>query len=311
MAVTTDNVDGSEDAELDFRALAEYLTVLDDGDFRARSSPGLYTVTSESGSTYLVDPELPACECEDFEYRDRVCKHIRRCQFATGRREVPNWISESDIDDQLGIHVDDVQDDEDDLDRGDGLETDGGTNLTCNGCGTGLSWGDEYQLDEGDDFDAVCPDCYHGRKAKGDLDRGEGVETDGGTETQGAIDREFDDAEQSYDDRVAEALADVPTEPLEQGVAIDIVTRQAVYIRQQVAATCREYYHENSFDLVTYKMHPWLPGISAENAVYECVYIDGNPQNAHKPGKTYDFPSARLLPLPLPMAWDAFEVGEL
>jgi hypothetical protein len=143
------------------------------------------------------------------------------------------------------------------------------------------------------------------------VDRGEGVETDGGTETQGAIDREFDDAEQSYDDRVAEALADVPTEPLEQGVAIDIVTRQAVYIRQQVAATCREYYHENSFDLVTYKMHPWLPGISAENAVYECVYIDGNPQNAHKPGKTYDFPSARLLPLPLPMAWDAFEVGEL
>jgi hypothetical protein len=133
MAVTTDNVDGSEDAELDFRALAEYLTVLDDGDFRARSSPGLYTVTSESGSTYLVDPELPACECEDFEYRDRVCKHIRRCQFATGRRKVPNWISESEIDDQLGIHVDDVQDDEDDLDRGDGLKTDGGQPLVGDG----------------------------------------------------------------------------------------------------------------------------------------------------------------------------------
>lgn len=37
------------------------------------------------------------------------------------------------------------------------------TDLRCNDCGTGLRWGDEYQLDEGDDTDAVCPDCYHNR----------------------------------------------------------------------------------------------------------------------------------------------------
>lgn len=127
--------------------------------------------------------------------------------------------------------------------------------------------------------------------------------------TDGAVDNDYDDAELSYAERVAEALADVPTEPLEGGVAIDIVTRQAVYVRQREYDTCREHYEAENFDLVTYKMHPWLPGISVENAVYECVYVDGNPQNAHKPGKTYSFPSARLMPLPIPMAWDAFEVG--
>ncbi|MFT4921731.1 MAG: hypothetical protein ACI8XM_000937 [Haloarculaceae archaeon] len=127
----------------------------------------------------------------------------------------------------------------------------------------------------------------------------------------GAVDSEFDDAEQSYDDQVAEALADVPQEPLEGGVAIDLVTRQAVFVRRTVADTCREYYHDENFDLVTYKMHPFLPGIGPDNTVFECVYIDGNPQNAHKPGRTYDFPEARLLPLPLAMAWGAFEVGSL
>jgi len=126
-----------------------------------------------------------------------------------------------------------------------------------------------------------------------------------------AVDNDFSEAERSYDDRVSEALADVPTEPLEGGIAIDLVTRQAMFVRQQKAETCREYYAEEGFDLVTYKMHPWLPGIGPDNAVYEAVYLDGNPQNAHKPGRTYDFPSARLLPVPIQMAWDAFEVGDV
>lgn len=126
-----------------------------------------------------------------------------------------------------------------------------------------------------------------------------------------AVDNDYADAERSYDERVAEALADVPTRPLEGGIVIDLVTRQAMFVREAVADTCREYYEDNSFDLVTYKMHPWLPGIGPNNTVYECVYLDGNPQNAHKPGKTYDFPEARLMPVPIQMAWDAFEVGDL
>lgn len=126
-----------------------------------------------------------------------------------------------------------------------------------------------------------------------------------------AIDTDFDEAEQSYDERVAAALADVRTEPIRGSVAIDLVTRQAVFVRDQVTETCREYYDAEGFDLVTYKMHPWLPGIGPENAVYECVYVDGNPQNAHKPGKSYDFPSARLMPLPVEQAWNDAEVGDL
>lgn len=49
MAVTTTDADGTDDRELDYRALSEYMTVLDDGDIRARSSPDLYTVTTQSG----------------------------------------------------------------------------------------------------------------------------------------------------------------------------------------------------------------------------------------------------------------------
>jgi len=127
----------------------------------------------------------------------------------------------------------------------------------------------------------------------------------------GAVDADFDDALQEYDERVAEALAEVPSEPIEGGIAIDIVTRQAVFVRQKEYDTCREHYEAENFDLVTYKMHPFLPGISPENSVYECVYLDANPQNAHKPGKTYSFPSARLMHFPAEMAWDAYEVGSV
>jgi len=129
--------------------------------------------------------------------------------------------------------------------------------------------------------------------------------------TDGAVDNDFGDAERSYDDQLADALAEAQQEPVAGGVAIDIVTRQAMFVREKVADTCREYYEREGFDLVTYKMHPWLPGIGANNAVYEAVYLDGNPQNAHKPGKTYDFPAARLMHFPVELAWDAYEVDGL
>jgi hypothetical protein len=127
----------------------------------------------------------------------------------------------------------------------------------------------------------------------------------------GAIDQDFDDAELSYAEQVEQALEGVNTDVLEGGVAIDLVTRQVVFVRQRVADTLAEYYEEEDFDLYTYKMHPYLPGIDVDNAAYECVYVDGNPQNAHKHSKTYDFPSARLMHLPVEMAWNNREVGDL
>jgi len=129
--------------------------------------------------------------------------------------------------------------------------------------------------------------------------------------SNGAVDADYDDALESYDDRVADALADVRQAPVAGGVAVDLVTRQIVFVRERSYKTCREHSEAEGYDLVTYKMHPWLPGIGPENAVYECVYVDSNPQNAHKPGKTYDFPEARLMHVPVEMAWDAYEVGEV
>jgi len=129
--------------------------------------------------------------------------------------------------------------------------------------------------------------------------------------TDGAVDHDYEEGERPYAELLAEALEGVQQEPIEGGIALDLVTRQAMYVRKQVADTCRDYYHEEGFDLVTYKMHPWLPGIGPENAVYEAVYLDGNPQNAHKPGRTYDFPSARLMHFPVEMAWNAYKVGDM
>jgi hypothetical protein len=119
MAVTTDAVDGTEDPELDFRALTEYMTVLEDGDHRARAAPDLYTVTTESGSTYLVDAELLACECPDHEYRDRKCKHLRRLEFALGLRAIPEWVNDEAVDPDLGDHVDAVREHDDKATEGD------------------------------------------------------------------------------------------------------------------------------------------------------------------------------------------------
>ena len=128
---------------------------------------------------------------------------------------------------------------------------------------------------------------------------------------QGAIDADFDDAEISYEQRVASALEDVQTEPVEGGVAIDIVTRQAVFVRQCTYDTLEAHYEAENYDLATYKMHPFLPGVDVDNAVYECVYIDGNPSEAHKQSKTYDFPEGRLMHLPVEMSWDAYEVDDV
>jgi len=104
MAIATD-APTPEDVELDERALTQYLTVLPELG-RARHAEDLYLVVSESGSEYLVDMRLPACECADHQYRDRKCKHIRRVEFATGERELPAWADQAAVDEQLGEHID-------------------------------------------------------------------------------------------------------------------------------------------------------------------------------------------------------------
>lgn len=100
--------------ERDAAALTEYMSVLADIG-RARGAPGLYTVVGQNGGTYLVDTDTGACECPDHEYRDVRCKHVRRVAFATGQRDLPEWVDRDAVDPDLGQHVDD-----------DRLEADGG-----------------------------------------------------------------------------------------------------------------------------------------------------------------------------------------
>ncbi|WP_222912677.1 hypothetical protein [Natrinema sp. SYSU A 869] len=90
--------------ELDDRTLTEYLTVLEDQG-RVRGCRDQYLVVSESGSEYLVDTRLEACECPDHAYRERRCKHLRRVAFAIGAEAVPVGFNPEDIAGDLREHV--------------------------------------------------------------------------------------------------------------------------------------------------------------------------------------------------------------
>jgi len=91
-------VDASFD-DRDVRALTEYMTTI------PLDAPGMFSVTTQSGSEYTVDARGGSCSCPDAEHRDITCKHIRRVRFAVGRRAIPDWADSDAIDDQLGEHV--------------------------------------------------------------------------------------------------------------------------------------------------------------------------------------------------------------
>jgi len=131
--------------------------------------------------------------------------------------------------------------------------------------------------------------------------------------TDGAIDQEFEDAEQEYADRLADALDGIQTEPTPGGLAFDLVTRQPLFVRQQVAGSLGEYFEDEGFDLATYKMHPYLP-VRADDAVLECVFISEiTAEGLHDwaSAKTYDYPAGRLAAVPIDAAWRDAEVGDL
>jgi len=96
--------------ERDARALTRCMAVLDDVG-RARGASGLYLVVSDSGREYLVDADSQACECDDSFYRNPSggCIHARRVAFATGARELPEWVQENRVDDRLGDHIETVE----------------------------------------------------------------------------------------------------------------------------------------------------------------------------------------------------------
>ena len=128
--------------------------------------------------------------------------------------------------------------------------------------------------------------------------------------SDGAIDSDFDDAERSYDEQVADALSDVRTEVVPGSVAIDIATRQLVFVREESYESCRDHYAAEGYDLCTYKTHPWL-GVTPDDRVFEVAFLDSNPSEVHKTGRTYDYPESRLVPVPVEQAWNDASVDDL
>jgi hypothetical protein len=63
------------------RAATEVMTVFEEAD-------GLYEVITESGNSYNVKLDGPACTCPDFEHRDVRCKHIRHVELRAGKIDV-------------------------------------------------------------------------------------------------------------------------------------------------------------------------------------------------------------------------------
>lgn len=123
------------------------------------------------------------------------------------------------------------------------------------------------------------------------------------TMSNGAIDNDWEDSELSTEASMLAAIEDLDHELSAGDVAIDLVTRQPLYLHEQVADDLAEYKEENDFDLFSYKTHPYLP-VRLDDRVFECVFVTNDPSQAHNAGKTYDYPEGRLMKLPLAEAWN-------
>jgi hypothetical protein len=108
--MSTNDTDLRESIDLDARterALTEVLAVCPDID-QARGAPGLFVVVGENaGGEYLVDEREGACTCPDAEYRNPVggCKHVRRVEFWTGARELPDAVDVDYLEADLREHL--------------------------------------------------------------------------------------------------------------------------------------------------------------------------------------------------------------
>lgn len=121
--------------------------------------------------------------------------------------------------------------------------------------------------------------------------------------SDGAIDNDWSDSERSTREVLEAAVEDLDRELSAGSIALDLVTRQPLFVHKQVADDLVEYYEREEFDLFSYKTHPYLP-VELSDRVFECVFIAHDPSKAHNAGKTYSFPEGRLMKLPISEAWD-------
>ncbi|QRV17375.1 hypothetical protein JMJ58_15055 [Haloterrigena salifodinae] len=105
--MNANNADPNESIDLDdrdARALTEHITVVPTYD-GSGDAEGVSPTT-----TCRIDTETLEGDCPDAKYNcaDGRCKHVRRYEFASGRRLVPEWIDDSAITQPFGEFVDDA-----------------------------------------------------------------------------------------------------------------------------------------------------------------------------------------------------------
>lgn len=127
-------------------------------------------------------------------------------------------------------------------------------------------------------------------------------ETESQAPTEGAVDADYDDALKEFEDDVDAAVGNKVRRLHPPDIAVDLVTRQPLFVRRKSAESLDEYYEEQGFNLLTYKGHPYLP-VTIDDRVFECVFIPGKPGEIHKDKKTYDYPEGRLARVPIEQAW--------
>ncbi|EMA42639.1 hypothetical protein [Halococcus saccharolyticus] len=134
-----------------------------------------------------------------------------------------------------------------------------------------------------------------------DEDPRDDVDRENESEPEGAIDNTFDDAVRDARETLATNAADHYRE-LEAGdVAIDLVTRQPLFVTSVAAPSLPAYYEDEGFDLLNYKAHPYLP-VRMDDRVLNCVFVPRAVEGVHNTGKEYAYPAGRLARVPIERA---------
>ena len=89
---------------LDAKALTTPMAVLPDGP-GVQDAEDMWLVFHQVEHAVALVGDQFTCDCKGHQYGHK-CYHIRRVEFSTGRRPIPAWVNPSEIDDQLGAHVD-------------------------------------------------------------------------------------------------------------------------------------------------------------------------------------------------------------
>jgi hypothetical protein len=108
-----------------------------------------------------------------------------------------------------------------------------------------------------------------------------------------------DDAATDAEGQLRKNIDRYPSDIRAGDIVIDLVEGRPLYVRK-CKGTAVDVFENESFDLTTYKVHPWLP-IDATDDVFECVFLPTKPADipASEKEQTYSYPRGRLARVPV------------